>query len=192
MKEIVEAIQSGNIQLLIWVVLILVFSAIIQFFANYYLGERLKADIKSTTDQRLERFRSELKVIGRARDKKQDVLIEMIDILGETQVAISQLIRSHQQRPETIKAAWQTAYARMFSLADFNTKYGSPYIGKYKAKIEDIFKCFDEITHELERAKAAGEIKYNISFDHFLMISNELKETMYSDCIELADHSNGA
>ncbi|MCK4528870.1 hypothetical protein KAW18_15990 [candidate division WOR-3 bacterium] len=192
MEAVIEAIQSGNIQLLIWVVLIVVFSAIIQFFANYYLGERLKADIKSSTDQRLERFRSELRVIGRARDKKQDVLIEMIDIIGEAQVAITQLIRANQQGPGTLNAAWQTAYARMSQLADFNAKYCSPYMDKYKTKVDDVFKCFDEITHELERAKAAGEIKYNISFDHFLMISNELKETMYSDCIELADHSNGA
>jgi|GEM_PF-4776966 len=191
MNEVVNAIQNGNTRLLLLVALIVVVSALSQVILSYYVGERLKAKINSDSDARLESLRSDLSVVGRARDKKQDVLIEMIDVVGSAQVATAQLVRAHQDPTRPSTRAWEVWQQRAEELADFTIKYRSPYMHDYSSEIDTLLKSFDEIPETLRAAKASGGETYTVSFAGLLTTCDTLKDTLFSDCVDLAEHGTG-
>jgi len=186
MDEVVSAIQAGNTSLLLWIGLIVFLSSLLQVLLNYHVGERLKARILSNSDARLESLRSDFRVAGRAREKKQDVLIEMIDAVGEAQVATAQLVRVHQDPTRSPKPSWEVWQQRAEDLADFITKYRAPYMRKYSPQIDMLLKAFDQIPEALREAKAAGTQTYSISFDELLVSCDNLKDQLYADSVQIA------
>jgi hypothetical protein len=187
MDQVVSAIQTGNTRLLLWIALLVILASLLQVVLNYHVGERLKAKILSNSDARLESLRSDLRVAGRAREKKQDVLIEMIDAVGEAQVATSQLVRVHQDPARSTWQSWEVWQQRAEALVDFITKYRSPYMHKYNSEIDSLLKAFNDIPEALRAATAAGSQTYAVSFDDLLATCNSLKDQLYADSVQIAD-----